>query len=324
MKVCFIYREQRETGFSIEEVFRNVRRHLPNEVEQIEFQIDKKVSWLRNSINIKKLNADVYHITGDCHYIALFLPRLKTVLTIHDIRNVFNYKGVKGFLYKLLWFKLPLLKLKYVTYISKFTKDSIKTKFKISTGEVIYNPKSSSLENSPKHTLNEIPHILQIGSSENKNVEGLIHAVKRLEVKLLLIREFSKDVEDLLLKEEIDFEQHQRVSNEDLQALYEKCDIVFFASTYEGFGLPILEAQLVGRPVVTSNIGSMKEIVGDDRVLVDPYQVSSIKEKIEWLTSNFAAYESVVSAGKENLKRFDANYISNKYFDLYKRVQNNQ
>jgi glycosyltransferase involved in cell wall biosynthesis len=61
---------------------------------------------------------------------------------------------------------------------------------------------------------------------------------------------------------------------------------VVFPSLYEGFGLPILESMVCGTPVITSNLGSMKEIAGDAALLVDPYNTQEIKEAIIAIVSN--------------------------------------
>jgi glycosyltransferase involved in cell wall biosynthesis len=50
--------------------------------------------------------------------------------------------------------------------------------------------------------------------------------------------------------------------------LYRQADLLCFPSTYEGFGLPILEAQATGRPVVTSDLGAMKEVAGNSAWLI--------------------------------------------------------
>jgi glycosyltransferase involved in cell wall biosynthesis len=59
--------------------------------------------------------------------------------------------------------------------------------------------------------------------------------------------------------------------------LYAECDIVTFISLYEGFGLPILEACAVGRPLVTSCISPMNEIAEDAGVKVNPYNIFDIR-----------------------------------------------
>jgi len=71
-----------------------------------------------------------------------------------------------------------------------------------------------------------------------------------------------------------------RLTDAELVEAYRRCDMVVFASLYEGFGLPILEAQAMGRPVITSNFGAMREAAGDGALLVDPYSVESIRDAV--------------------------------------------
>lgn len=71
------------------------------------------------------------------------------------------------------------------------------------------------------------------------------------------------------------------VPQRDLPALYSGAEALIYASLYEGFGLPILEAMACGCPVITSNISSTKEVAGEAAILVDPYEISSIKDGIE-------------------------------------------
>lgn len=71
-----------------------------------------------------------------------------------------------------------------------------------------------------------------------------------------------------------------QISRQDLPLLYAGADCLVYASAYEGFGLPILEAMVCGTPVVTSNISSMPEIAGDAAILVDPTDVDEIRKGI--------------------------------------------
>lgn len=66
------------------------------------------------------------------------------------------------------------------------------------------------------------------------------------------------------------------LSNEEIKKKYEDCDILTLVSTYEGFGMPIIEANRVGRPVITSNILSMPEVAGEAACLVNPFDIENI------------------------------------------------
>jgi glycosyltransferase involved in cell wall biosynthesis len=97
--------------------------------------------------------------------------------------------------------------------------------------------------------------------------------------------------------------------------------MVVFASLYEGFGLPILEAQAVGRPVITSNFGAMREAAGDGALFVDPYSVQEIRAAILRIKNEPALREELVRKGRENVERFRADAIALKYAEIYRAVK---
>src|SRR5262249_47521341 len=68
------------------------------------------------------------------------------------------------------------------------------------------------------------------------------------------------------------------VSDQTLAALYRLAHTFVFPSLYEGFGLPPLEAMASGTPVITSNVSSLPEVVGDAALLIDPYKPEAIAE----------------------------------------------
>jgi glycosyltransferase involved in cell wall biosynthesis len=124
----------------------------------------------------------------------------------------------------------------------------------------------------------------------------------------------------MLRKYNIEYEYNWGVSDADMIVKYEKADIITLASTYEGFGMPILEAQAIGRPVVTSDAFSMPEVAGNAAALVDPLDIASIRSAFEKIISDAAYRNGLVAAGFENVKRFNPDKIANMYFDLYKTI----
>lgn len=94
------------------------------------------------------------------------------------------------------------------------------------------------------------------------------------------------------------------VEEEDLVAILNLAEISMFASVYEGFGLPILEAQACGVPVITANVSSMPEVAGEGAIFVNPGKVEEIKVAIDSLLNNDKLRKEMISKGFDNLKRF--------------------
>ena len=112
-----------------------------------------------------------------------------------------------------------------------------------------------------------------------------------------------------------------RLTDEELVEAYRRCDMVVFASLYEGFGLPILEAQAMGRPVITSNFGAMREAAGDGALLVDPYSVEEIRAAILRLKNEPGLREELVRKGRENAERFRGAAVAERYAEIYRRLK---
>ncbi|MDD5147529.1 MAG: glycosyltransferase family 1 protein [Candidatus Daviesbacteria bacterium] len=89
----------------------------------------------------------------------------------------------------------------------------------------------------------------------------------------------------------------------DLPVLYSGAVVLTFPSLFEGFGLPILEAQACGCPVLTSNISSMPEVAGKGAIFVDPYSTSDIvKGMVEIMNKD--TKRRIIEAGFLNIKKF--------------------
>ena len=93
-----------------------------------------------------------------------------------------------------------------------------------------------------------------------------------------------------------------RVDDFELVELYKNSKGLIFPSLYEGFGIPILEAQSFGCPVVTSNVSSMPEVAGEGAILVNPLNVVEIEDAFQLLAQN--KLDSLVSKGYKNSDRF--------------------
>jgi glycosyltransferase involved in cell wall biosynthesis len=124
-----------------------------------------------------------------------------------------------------------------------------------------------------------------------------------------------------LKQNNIDFENITKsIPDEEVVELYKQCDIVSFVSTFEGFGMPIIEANAIGRVVVTSNTSSMPEVAANAAEFVNPLDINSIRIGFFNVINDDAKREQLIQNGFHNIKRFDSQKIANEYFDLYRKI----
>ena len=159
-------------------------------------------------------------------------------------------------------------------------------------------------------------YLLYIGTIEpRKNLERLIQAYS------LLNREFSEvpdfyivgkkgwyyeDIFKAVQEEEIEDKVHflGYLSQEEKILILKGAEVFLFPSIYEGFGLPVLEAMACGVPVVTSNTSSLPEVVNEAGLLVDPFDIESIKDGISILVNNEHKRKEYSERGVQQAKSF--------------------
>jgi glycosyltransferase involved in cell wall biosynthesis len=162
------------------------------------------------------------------------------------------------------------------------------------------------------------------GNMFYKNRPGVVRIYKELkklpgteDLKLIMAgqppnAEFANELEGT------DVELRENVSYNAKVALYSKAYALLFPSTAEGFGLPIVEAQMCGCPVITSNIPPMDEVALNSALLIDPRDEQGAARKIHAALSELPSF---VSFGTENVKRFALDRMGADYVKLYGEVR---
>jgi len=326
MKVVFFQRKPRRSGnYSVENIFEILRKNLPEDIEPF-VAVSKYESngFFKRIYNIfeaafRQRLGDVYHVTGDVHFLTYLLKKNRTILTIHDCVILERTKGFTRWLYKFFWYSIPLRKSKIITAVSEATKKEILKYVNCNPEKIIVIPDciSEKFKPVPKRFDKEKPVILQIGTTQNKNLPRLIEAIKDIPCKLEIVGQLDEQIIHLLEKYKIEYENYVNLSEDELIERYNNCDIVTFVSTYEGFGMPIIEANAVGRPVITGNIFSMPEVAGEAACLVNPLDVNDIRNGILKILNDENYRSSLVVNGFKNTERFSTNEIVIKYTKLY-------
>jgi alpha-1,3-rhamnosyl/mannosyltransferase len=107
------------------------------------------------------------------------------------------------------------------------------------------------------------------------------------------------------------------VPDEDIPALYSGARGLLFATLYEGFGIPAIEAFACGCPVIGATTGSLPEIIGDAGLLADPASVDSIAAQIEKLMTDDTLRAACASKGLERAKQFSWDKAAAQCLDIY-------
>ncbi|MCF8002796.1 MAG: glycosyltransferase family 4 protein [Chromatiaceae bacterium] len=271
------------------------------------------------------LQADVNHVTGDVHYLTYFLDRRRTVLTMLDCVALERSRGLRFWLLWFFWYWLPEKRCAVIPVISEATRQQVLRYLKCDPEkvQVIHCNVSDEFQPTPKQFDSDCPRILHVGTTSHKNLERHAAALEGIKCQLVVIGQISLSQTTALQQHGINYQNLTRLTREEIVAEYQRCDLLLFASTYEGFGLPIVEAQAVGRAVITSDLWSIPEVAGSGACFVDPFDITSIRSGLERVLNDVAYRDTLISHGLENVDRFRTTNIAKQYADLYRQVARN-
>lgn len=321
-----VYFQRNSELASIRKVFDNVARNLGDPFRP-RTVVSRYLSLglfrrLYNIVEAALRQGDINHVTGDVHFLTFLMSRRKTVLTVHDCILLEETRGTKRWFAWFLWFWLPARRAAVLTTVSEHTKREL-VRHGVCPPEkirVVHNPLPAEFLPAPAEFRSERPVVLQIGTTPNKNLERLAEALDGLGCRLRIVGLPLPGQREALERHGIDYSTIHGCSDEQILDEYRGADLVSFASTYEGFGLPIIEAQAIGRPVVTSRIPPMTEVAGDGAAFVDPLDPRSIRAAIERILHDPEHRKELIAAGYENVKRFRPATVVAKYEAIYREL----
>ena len=277
--------------------------------------------WI-NTISLTRFKKDIVHITGDTYYAILGAVFCKRLITIHDLSFLDRTSGISREILKLFWVRIPVRYAHIITVVSESTKNAILREVKVAPGKirVVYNFVDPVYQPVDRNFNSACPRILQVGTDFNKNIGNLAMALEGVNCELVIVGHLSEEQHGQLKKHRIRYENKFALRLDQLHAEYVKADLLTFISTVEGFGLPVIEAQSTGLPVVTSNCSSMPEVAGKGAILVDPFDVASMRSGIMDMISNTEKRNMAVQEGLVNARKYSMEHVALQYLDIYNEL----
>lgn len=245
------------------------------------------------------------------------------ITTVYDFIYEFYRHDIKGFAHKLQK-KSAVMHSDGVICISDSTKKDLQRLYPQYSGliKVVhcgYDTETYYYEECEKERI-----VLSVGARGTyKRFDLTVQIVKALpDCKLILVGGGKlTEEEQSILNREIPgrYEKSGYLSNDELRHLYNKAFFLSYCSDYEGFGIPPIEAQACGCPVVCQKKSSIPEVVQDSGVYIDPQNMVESIEKIKELY-NKEYYAEIVQRGLENVKRFSWEKCKSEVLSFYKDV----
>ncbi|MCM8709663.1 glycosyltransferase family 4 protein [Clostridium sp. SYSU_GA19001] len=296
--------------------------------------------------DLKDNNIDIYHIPqngiGMCENIEC-----KKIATMHDLIPYIMPETVgRGYLLKFLKDVPKVIELSdALITVSEWSKQDILKYFPIDKNKIFVTPLAADDIYKPldkekckyflskQYNINK-SFILYIGGfSPRKNVKSLITAFAKVYKDLgkdynLVIVGATRDQGQYLSEFSSNLEFSSKIiftgfaPENHLPILYNACDAFVYPSLYEGFGLPPLEAMNCGTPVITSNLTSIPEVVGDAGILINPYNEYELMEALKKLLNNEKLQNEYREKGLIRAQDFSWNKTAEKTLEVYKKIYN--
>ena len=278
-------------------------------------------------LDIRRARVQLFHAP---HYVVPPLTPGRIVVTIHDCIHLRfpQYLPHRAALYYAKGFmRMGARRARRILTVSQASKDDIQQYLHVPANkiDVIHNgldarflapPDDELLTRVRQRFQLTAPFVLYTGNIKpHKNVDRLIDAFARLrqdghhDLKLLIIGDDSSRYPSLRRQvHRHHLHAHVRflgfVPDETLAALYRLASLFVFPSLFEGFGFPPLEAMASGTPVITSNVSSLPEVVGDAAVLVNPLDAEAIAQAMARVLADARLRRELIARGLERAQTF--------------------
>ncbi len=298
------------------------------------------------SAYLLKHNLDVFH--SPISALPLTYPK-KSIITMHDLALYKNPAWFPGQIFSTrLLVPRSVSAANHIIAVSQSTKKDLKELFNVPAKKVsvIYEGvkiekvkvRNTGVDSIKRFNLGS-KYILFVGTIEpRKNLPVLLHAYKKFldadakyprvkfsDYKLAIAgakgykhEEVFETIKDLKLSRQVKYLGY--VTHNQKIELMKKATCFALPSSYEGFGLPVLEAMALGTPVITSNVSSLPEITGNAALLVNPEKELEIADALKTLIDDAQLQRRLAKRGLAQAKKFSWRTAAGETLNVYKKV----
>lgn len=285
---------------------------------------------------LKKYKADVF-LSPD-GYLSLS-TKIPTCLVIHDLAFEHYPEHFQGS-HKLYWRHYSprfAKKAERIVTVSTYSKQDIIKHYGVEPDkiDIVYNGAHDEYkpitweerEEVKKKYTDGCEYFVFAGALHpRKNIVNLLKAFiqfkkkQRSNMKLVIVGRFAWKYEEVVkMREEMPFKEDVKwvgyMGVDDLSKIMGGAYALVYASLFEGFGIPILEALECNVPAIVSNTSSMPEVAGEAGILIDPLNVDDIADKMQLIYKDEALRSKLIAAAKEQVKKFDWDVSADKLWD---------
>ncbi|MFW5886706.1 MAG: glycosyltransferase family 4 protein [Bacteroidota bacterium] len=294
--------------------------------------------WFEKSIPkvLDAIDAELF-ISPD-NYFSL-KTKVPGLVVIHDINFYHDPKNIPFLARKFYNHYVPLYAkaAKRIATVSNFSKNDIASSYQISKHKIdvlyngasdLYRPLDEAAKTKIKRTLSGgEDYFLFVGAlNPRKNVHRLFMAFDEFRkefssnIKLVIVgekmywsNEIKKSYEKMRFKDQVIFTGRQNQSS--LKDIVGASLGLTLVSTYEGFGIPVVEAMYSETAVLVSNVTALPEVAGEATIYADPFSISSIKDGLLQLAKDKNLRNKLIVLGKEQRKKFTWDKTSQHFWD---------